>query len=113
MKAHLSRFWNLVLDKFKRLNAPKAVPTAADGDGKLSKPSSDRQVMAVVGGWAVFSLLKAASKAHAPKRQKEMVPLIKALVVPKNRRDQMSLSDPAVLCTVDEVKYRTALILKR
>ena len=63
----------------------------------LTPPASPMvQVMAMVGGWAVFSLLKVASKPSAPAALKVLKPLLQSLVV-SGGTAEMGVTDPAVL----------------
>lgn len=91
--ARLSLFWTDVLTEFKRAQQPAGflaapeLPTATEDAG-------DRQVMAVVGGWAVFSLRAVLKKGAV--RLRPLLRLLEKLILQEGPGSE-GLTDPATL----------------
>ena len=60
--------------------------------------------MAVIGGWAVFSLHRRCSKAHASKADRALLPLLELLIVKEGPASQ-GLKDPAILFLLARQQY--------
>ena len=111
-KARLVLFWDAALQAFKQLNAPvdEAPPAPAGAaDHAASDAARDRRVMAVVGGWAVYSL-KGRCKNGSAKDQL-LLPLLLELIVPEGAGG-LSVRDPATLFLLARQQFGGLTALK-
>lgn len=110
-RAHLGMWWSdHLIESFKRANAAKAPPSVEAQEAR-SEEASDRQSMAVVGGWAVFSLRNAAGATNAASALRRLLPLMEALVEPGGA-ESLSLRDPAVLYLLARQQFGNLTALK-
>ena len=99
--AHLDIFWLRVYRAFTSACHEHHRSAVADMPAAHLEPlqeeglGDDRQVMGVVGGWAVFSLRADYSRARAAKADAQLVPLLDQMGI-KGGADSSS-TDPAVL----------------
>ena len=99
--AHLDIFWLRVYRAFTSACYEHRRAAVADMPAAHLEPlqeeglGDDRQVMGVVGGWAVFSLRADYSRARAAKADAQLVPLLDQMGI-KGGADSSS-TDPAVL----------------